>query len=250
MFYLTLAFAVVSATVLAFFRGRRRDRCLKEFAGFPVTLERSGGAPIYGRLRVEPTGIEIVYAERFLGGKDKVKTSYILYKTEFPVLIAFVRFQDELDEAEQKRRRTELERTYHPSAWRKLGRRMGNFFNTVRDSVVEVVNMLVGRMKGMGVGGAVIGSQTKTVSKLKEELMGSIGTAYEPLIEPYIGHRVVIEIVREGERCEYSGVLKEYTAEFIEILDVEYPSARAGGELKVADLVVPRKVALVRHLGE
>jgi hypothetical protein len=44
-------------------------------------------------------------------------------------------------------------------------------------------------------------------------------------------------------------VLKEYTAEFIEIMDVNY-KIKEDQPARTADLVVPRKRGVVRHLGE
>ena len=45
---------------VAFIKGRVRDKCLKEFSGYPVTVECSGKC-IWGVLRVENTGLEILY---------------------------------------------------------------------------------------------------------------------------------------------------------------------------------------------
>ena len=78
--------------------------------------------------------------------------------------------------------------------------------------------------------------------------MGSVGTSFEPLLERYIGHRVVVELVKGDKIFEYPGVLKEYTAEFIEVMDVDYKVKDEPA--RKADLVVPRKYGLVRHLGE
>jgi hypothetical protein len=54
--------------------------------------------------------------------------------------------------------------------------------------------------------------------------MASAGTSFEPLLERYIGHKVVLELAKGDKIFEYCGVLKEYTAEFIEIMDVNYAS--------------------------
>jgi len=48
---------------------------------------------------------------------------------------------------------------------------------------------------------------------------------------------------------EYCGVLKEYTAAFVEVMDVDY-KAEEGQPGRKADLVVLRKYGVVRHLGE
>jgi len=66
-------------------------------------------------------------------------------------------------------------------------------------------------------------------------------------------------LIKGDKILEYCGVLKEYTAEFVEIMDVDYklPAAaetRLDGKedqpVRKADLVVPRKLGIVRHLGE
>ena len=44
-------------------------------------------------------------------------------------------------------------------------------------------------------------------------------------------------------------MLKEYTADFIEIMDVNY-AAKLGLPARTADLVVPRQYGLIRHLAE
>ncbi len=84
---------------------------------------------------------------------------------------------------------------------------------------------------------------------MKQELMGSMGASYEPLLERYIGNRVVLELIRGDKIFEYCGVLKEYTADFIEVMDVDY-EAKEDEPAKKADLVVPRKYGVIRHLGE
>lgn len=84
---------------------------------------------------------------------------------------------------------------------------------------------------------------------MKQELMASAGTSFEPLLERYIGHKVVLEMIKGDKVFEYCGVLKEYTAEFVEIMDVNYAS-KLGLPARTADLVVPRKYGLIRHFGE
>jgi hypothetical protein len=56
-------------------------------------------------------------------------------------------------------------------------------------------------------------------------------------------------LVKDDKVFEYPGVLKDYTADFIEIMDVDY-RVKEDQPRKKADLVVPRKYALIRHLGE
>ncbi len=92
-------------------------------------------------------------------------------------------------------------------------------------------------------------TQDKYVTQMKKELIGSVGTAFEPLLERYIGHKVVLEMIKGDKIIEHCGVLKEYTADFIELMDVNY-KPNEDAPLSTADLIVPRKLGIVRHLGE
>ena len=109
--------------------------------------------------------------------------------------------------------------------------------------------MLISQAKKATPAGAVLTSQDKYVSQMKQELFGSAGTSFEPLLEKYIGRKVVLELAKGDKTFEYCGVLKDYTAEFIEIMDVNY-KVKEDEPARKADLVVLRKYGVVRHLGE
>jgi hypothetical protein len=200
-------------------------------------------------LRVENTGLEFIYPEKRKDEQGHDEASYILYKYEYPRIGAVIRFHDELSEKNKKLREEELKRTYHPGLRRRSKRKMLNVLRTIRDSVVEIVNLLISQAKKATPAGKMLTSQDKYVSQMKQELMGSVGTSYEPLLERYIGHKVVLEMIKGDKILEYCGVLKEYTAEFIEIMDINY-AVKEDQPARTADLVVPRKHALVRHVAE
>jgi len=246
---ITIIFIVLSTVVAAFIRRRSRDKCLKDFSETIVTLEETGGKIIWGKLNVENTGLEFIYPEKHEDKEGHDETSYILYKYEYPKIAALLRFHDQLSESNKRKREEELNRTYHPGLLRRLKRRIQNAFKTVRDSVMEVLNMLISQAKKASPAGAVLTSQDKYVTQMKQELMGSVGTSFEPLLERYIGHKVVLELAKGDKIFEYCGVLKEYTAEFIEIMDVNY-KAKEDEPARKADLVVLRKYGVIRHLGE
>ncbi|MHC4911521.1 MAG: hypothetical protein ACYTE5_00770 [Planctomycetota bacterium] len=245
---ITIIFIVLATVVGAFVRRRKRDKCLKDFGGDLVSLEETDGKEVYGKLRVENTGLEFVYSEVYADEDGHDETSYVLYKFEYPKIQALIRYHEKLSESGRKEREKELKRTYHPTLVRRLKRRVQNIFKTVRDSVMEVVNMLMTAAKKATPAARVLTGQDKYVSQMKQELMGTVGTSYEPLLERYIGHKVVLEVIKGDKIFEYCGVLKEYTAEFVEIMDVDYKAAEEAG--RRADLVVPRKYGVVRHLGE
>ena len=246
---ITILFIILAAGIGAFVRKRSRDKCLRDFGQNMVTLEQTSGKKIWGKLRVENTGLEFVYPEKHKDEEGHDETSYILYKYEYPDIAVVVRFHDELSEQNKRTREKELKRTYHPGFWRRLKRRILNIFRTVRDSVVEIVNLLISQAKKATPAGKVLTSQDKYVSQMKQELMGSAGTSFEPLLERYIGHKVVLELIKADKIFEYCGVLKEYTADFIEIMDVDY-AVKEDQPTRKADLVTPRKHGVIRHLGE
>ncbi|MHC4460752.1 MAG: hypothetical protein ACYS6W_07785 [Planctomycetota bacterium] len=246
---ITIIFIVLATGVGAFIRRRSRDKCLKDFSKNMVTLEETSGKTIWGKLNVENTGLEFVYPEKHKDEEGHDETSYILYKYEYPNIAALIRYHDELSQRNKKEREKELKRTYHPTLVRRLKRKIQNVFKTVRDSVMEVVNLLISQAKKATPAGAVLTSQDKYVSRMKQELMGSVGTSFEPLLERYIGRRVVLELIKGDKVIEYCGVLKEYTSEFVEIMDVNY-KVKGDQPARRADLVVPRKLGVVRHLGE
>ncbi|GAI71679.1 unnamed protein product [marine sediment metagenome] len=76
-----------------------------------------------------------------------------------------------------------------------------------------------------------------------------MATSFEPLLERHIGKKVVLELTRGDKIFEYPGVLKDYTADFIEIMDVDY-RMKEDQPARKADLVISRKYGLIRHLGE
>jgi len=249
VFLITVAFVILSTIVALIFKRLHRDKCLKDFADYTVTLEEKSGKNIWGRMRVENTGIELIYPECQTDSDGHIEASYIVYKFEYPSIQAFVRYHDDLTDERKKLRQKDLERTYHPGLLRRLKRKTQNLLKTVKDAMAEVINLLISKAKKSASVGATLTSQDKYVSKMKNELIGSVGTSYEPLLERYIGHKVVLEVIKNDKVVEYAGVLKDYTAEFIEVMDVDYKASEDALARK-ADFVVLRKIGIVRHLAE
>lgn len=246
--FITIIFIALSTIVGAFVRGRKRDKCLKDFTDYMVTLEQLKGDTIFGKLRVENTGLELIYP-RTEQSQNTGQTSYILYKGEYLQMRTLIRFHDDLTELGKKKRQRQLEKTYHPKFLARSKRKMTNVFKTIRDSVMEVLNLLMSRAKKVTSAGTVLTSQDKYVNEMKKQLVGSVGTSYEPLLERYIGHHVILELVKGDSIIKYQGVLKDYTADFIEVMDVDYKIGDDQQSRK-ADLVISCKYAIIRGLGE
>ncbi len=118
-FAITIVSIIIFTVVAAFIRGRIRDKCLGDFLKDLVTLEETTGKIILGKLSVENTGIELIYPTKYKDKSGHDKTSYILYKHEYPNIQALIRYHDELNEHRKKEREKELKRTYHPTASKK-----------------------------------------------------------------------------------------------------------------------------------
>lgn len=248
-FAITIIFIILSTVVAALIKGRSKDKCLIDFLHYMVTIEQTTGKITEGKLRVENTGLELIYSAKHKDRDEYEEASSILYKYEYPNIQALIRYYDRLSEGNKKQRQKELKRTYHPKLLRRIKRKILNVFKTVRDSVMEVVNMLVSQAKRASPAGAILTSQDKYVSQIKQELIGPAGTSFEPLLERYIGHRIVLELTKGDKILKYTGVLKDYTADFIEVMDVNY-RVKEDQPSRRADLVVLRKYGIVRHLGE
>ena len=248
-FAVTIVCIVLVTMVAAFIRRVQRDKCLKDFANNTITLEQKTSKITWGRLNVENTGLEFVYTDVHKDTQGHDETTFLLYKNEFPTIQTMIRFHHQLSDNARRLRDIDLEQTYHPTSARRLCRKTLNVFKTIRDSVLEVINLLITQAKKATPAGAVLSQQDKYVSQMKQELVGSAGTSYEPLLEKYIGCKVVVEIAKADKILEYPGVLKEYTAEFLEVMDVNYKLDDADEPAK-ADIIVPRANATVRHLAE
>ncbi|MFC1594235.1 hypothetical protein ACFL38_02795 [Candidatus Omnitrophota bacterium] len=246
---ITIIFIIATTILGAFISGRMKDKCLKDLIGDTVHLELKDGKVVWGALQLEATGFELNYKESYLDkSDDHIESSFLLYKHEYPTIHCIARFIEDLDGKQRKQRDITFRKLLRQRGVRRLGRRIRNFFATVRDSVMEVVNLFMGRMKQVGSVGKVMSGRDKYVSKMQEGVFSSLNTSYEPLLEKHLGRKVIIEIARAETIVEYPGILRRYTAEFIELMDVEYSMSniRSGK----ADIVVPRSLGIVRHFGE
>lgn len=248
-FGITVIFFVIAALVAAFTKGRSKDKCLRSFAGDLITMELLNGKVIWGKLVVDVTGLEFLYPKVHKDNDGHDEKSYIFYKPEYDSIQVLVRFLDELDQKSKKTRDKELKRIYHPNISARINRSIVNCFKTVRDAFVELFNLLIDQAKKKAPGGAILASQGKYVSSVQKDVIGITSTAYDPILERYIGKHVVIEFFKAQIKHEYSGVLKDYTADFIELMEVDY-SLSADARTRKADVVLPRKLSVVRHAGE
>src|SRR5688500_8100417 len=128
VFYLTLLFIFLAAIVTTVLTKWARDKCLKFFKGYHVTLERARGQTIWGKLKVFSSGVEMVYDHAFVDARGQKKTSYLIYQHEIEQqLLSVLRYHDELDDEAKKGRQRQIQATFNPGPLRRFSRSVRNF---------------------------------------------------------------------------------------------------------------------------
>ncbi len=222
--FITIGLIFLVTLLGAYMRSRFRDRCLKDFVGFHVTIERTNDKLIWGILSLEATGMELSYADAMQDEKH-IESSYVLYASEYQGVQAIYRYADKLSAWGRRKRDRDIRRSFHPNFLRRLARSTRNFLSTATDSLQEVITLLLGQFQKAG--SRYLADRTDVMlNKLGGKYIGEIGRQADPLLEKYIGHRVVFEITEGDEIHEHVGVFKDYSADFIEFLDVQYPQTQ------------------------
>lgn len=245
---LTIVFIFLAALVAILVRRLKRDRCLKSFNGDGVVLEDTQGNSVSGGLRVANTGLELLYRRDSAANDTNAEASYILYKHEFAKITAIVRPCGGISERRRRKRIDWLRRTRGPGLFQRAKRAAASVSKTLRDALLDIANMLFSAGHKVVPVAGVLKSQERYVSQMRQDLLNSFGTAYEPLIERHIGRRVVVELIKADRLFEYTGVLKDYTSDFVQLLDVSY--SIGGQPAAEADVIFSRQYGIVRHLAE
>jgi hypothetical protein len=235
--YVSIFVILVTSLVGFYVNSRVRDRCLRDFGGYVVTIEHGADTVVWGRLRTYSAGLEVVYEAAHHDREGHDENSYILYDNELANLQAIYRFHDDQSPRGQRRRERDIRRTYRPSIYRRARRALRNLFSTFRDAVVQTTNALLGRRMQQSPQGAMLNQYQQLTSSGAQLLSGAIGNAYEPILERYIGQYVVLEIARGDAVEEEYGILKEYSAKYVELLNVKvevplkvYQARQRGGD--------------------
>jgi len=252
VFLLTVFFLFASAVVTAILGMLSRDRCLKDFRGYPVLLElKNGNKLVWGVLEIYPNGLTLDYESPHQDPEGHVETSFILYRDEWPEMKALYRLSDELDEWALVRRRQEIRRTYQPSVFRRSARRVKNTFNTLRDAVVKSVGLVVGQAKKVAPASKILRTQDSALTDIGKTVAGYGSIAYDSILESLIGKKVVLEIPDGDGIDEFPGILKEYSSNFLEMLSLSntgifrVPLPGEGHSLNWRQLGITRKMGFL-----
>ena len=221
MFFLSILGLFVATLVGIIIKAFSRDRCLKDFAGYPITLELTDGRSASGRCSLHSTGLELLYDE-VTQKEGRPEASFLLYKGEYGKIFTLRRYHDNLTEEMKKARRRILQKTYHPRFLSRLKRRLRNLISSVKDTILEAFNMAFGQMRARYGQAAVLKTQDRYLRQIGTEAISSAATSYDALLERQIGSKVVVEVTAlDKSKRFFTGIFKEYTAGFLEIMDVE-----------------------------
>ncbi|NIA12708.1 MAG: hypothetical protein GWP08_01415 [Nitrospiraceae bacterium] len=218
---ITIGVIFLTTIIGPVWRRRTRDRCLRSFDGSKIVLVENDGKHVWGRLCIYATGFELLYDQPQEDEDGISKYSYIRYQAGYSTIRALWRYPDEMT-PEEKRRRAKLIRLCgSPPLYARLWRWWRNVMGTLRDAFLQTAHTLLGRVVARSAS-STFKSQEAQLKNMSSELIDHAANAYEPILERHFGRRVVLELVEGEEVREYVGLLRNYTATFVELADIHH----------------------------
>ncbi len=214
---ISIALVFISAFIGFICKARAVDKCMKSFAKDKVTVQNKTQKNIHGTFTLHSTGIELLFDKP--SGEGVLRYSHILYKSEFPSIFWIARHQDNLSPASKAKREKQIKITCNPGYYRKFSRYFRNLLGSFRDAFTQTISMLIGQMQKKSPSSLIL-NQEKQISNIGADIIGYMGNNYDPILENYIGRKVVVEIIREDQIEEICGIFKEYSTEFLLLLNV------------------------------
>jgi len=227
LFAISILFIFLGAIIGAVLNARRRDRVLKDFSDYHVTAVLQDGRRVWGKFRTFPNGIEFRYRQPYRNPIGNVHNSFILYQTEYPAVRAVLRLASDLSPENRERRLDDLVRYYNPTIMRRFWRWSRKQFSILRDAFMKSFSLLIGQAKKVAhtssMAGAVLTTQDKQLTEIGSTVISSVNLMNDPILEGYIGRWCVAE-TKEGDGWrEIPGILKEYSTDWIELLEASWP---------------------------
>jgi hypothetical protein len=218
IFLLTLGFIFLGALFSNVMKWRNKDRVLKDLQGFHNTFEMQNGKRIWGKTQVYTNGMELYFSRSAKNSTGDPINSYVFFRDDIDNIRAIYRSHSELSKEFQLQRRQEVQRVSSPDFFHIVQRKSRIFFNMFNDAIGEALNVFLSRMKGAGAG-AVISTQSDYLKKMGTTALSAVGNSYDPILERYINHRVVVALKDDGNYEEFCGFLKEYSSAWLSLLD-------------------------------
>lgn len=250
--WIPLAILFASALITALVRRHSKDPCLKPLQGCFVYARVKEGKWIWGDLVVYSNALELEYphGQPFNSYRKK---SYVFYEHNMDSIDRIVRPSPAEGTPEHQKWLAEIRELQDPSPARRFKRKLRNILNMLRDAFTQAFVMIFGAIKKHGAL-AKMNIGDDRVTEVSRSLMTVIPNAYEPVLEKYLGERVVVETVVQEKVIEQVGVLQEYSSKYVLVRDVEYiaePPPRletSPAESGKFDIVFLRPISNVRHL--
>jgi hypothetical protein len=252
--WIPLVVLFASALIGAWVRRYSKDTCLKLLQGSLVYILLKDRRWVWGHLNVFSNALELIFTKgEDLHGRFE-KRSYIFYEHNLETIELIVRPSPAEGTDECKQWRREIRLLQNPPLHRRWRRKMRNIFNMLRDAFAQSITMIFGAVKRKGGVGNLPIEEAK-VGEVGKTLITVVPNAYEPVLEKYLGHKVVVETpAPENNLFEQVGILQEYTAKYILVRDVddlpELPPQENNAPFanKNFDVVFPRPASTLRHL--
>ena len=238
-FTITIIIISLSGFIGAFIKGKKKDRCLKELNQSNIHIIKINGkekeeSDILGQLNIESNCMEIKLND------NTKKENLILYKNEYVSINKIIRYTELQNEKEKKERKIEFNKITNPSLFRKMKRTIIIFFNITKDAIFELSETMLSKTKLSSL------NQTEFVESIKSHTSQSATiSSYQPIWERYIGKKVVLEQIIDNIKTEYSGILKEYSGDYILLYDVNFKNK---SQIKNSDILFPRGNSVIRNL--
>lgn len=219
---------------------RKRDRVLKDMHNFHITLELNKGKRVWGKARIYSNGMEFIFSDPHKSSNGDFTTSYIIHQHDLDHIWVFFRFHNELSTENQLRRQQEVKNTIQPKIFNRFKRVSRNLINAFNDAINEALGVLLNRLKGHG--SLVVQQQDQYLKKIGASALGLVGNVFNPILEHYINHRVVIEVINGEKEEAFCGFLKEYSPSWMSLLDCQI---KQKDSLCIADI---ERMSLQRHI--
>ena len=134
----------------------------------------------------------------------------------------------------------EITKIINPFLFRKIKRTIIIFFNITKDAIFELSETMLSKTKLSSL------NQTEFVESIKNHTSQSATiSSYQPIWERYIGKKVVLEQIIDNIKIEYSGILKEYSGNYILLYDVSFENK---SQIQNSDIIFPRGNSVIRNL--
>ena len=252
-FWLPLLLLFISALLGTALKRKARDHCLKKFEECKVVVPLGEESWEKGILYVFAQGLELIYDVPFSTPVAKI-SSRVLDPAEVSIIPYFIRPAPDADTRQGYKWRKELTRIRNPNFSDKASRTFLNFYNMLRDAFGQASQAIVGAIS-KDTSLAKVKNSDKRINELKSGLGDLVPNAWEPVLEKYRGAEIVVERKTPKGIINESGILEDYSAQYLLVREVEiqdpallaYLKSASVKEKKKHDLLYNRSLSIIRH---